>query len=46
MLSRYVNLCHGDEPLAEVYGESLSRLRDLKKVWDPEGRLNQWFNIG
>ena len=43
--SRYINLCHGDEPLEEVYGDSLPRLRELKRVWDPENRFNQWFNI-
>jgi hypothetical protein len=44
-MSRYINFCHGNEPLEEVFGESLPRLRGLKKVWDPENRLNQWFNI-
>jgi hypothetical protein len=44
-MSRYINLCHSDESLEDVYGESLPHLRELKKVWDPKSRLNQWFNI-
>ncbi|KAF1915630.1 FAD binding domain-containing protein [Ampelomyces quisqualis] len=41
----YVNFAHGDEPLEEIYGDSLPRLRELKRKWDPEDRFNQWFNI-
>jgi hypothetical protein len=42
---RYINFAHGDESLEEIYGDSLSRLRELKHHWDPENRFNQWFNI-
>jgi FAD/FMN-containing dehydrogenase len=45
ILHRYVNFAHGDEPLEEIYGDSLPRLRELKQKWDPENRFNQWFNI-
>lgn len=41
----YMNFAHGDEPLEEIYGESLPRLKVLKKQWDPQGRFNQWFPI-
>lgn len=44
-LRRYINLGHGDEPLEEIYGDNLARLRELKREWDPENRFNQWFNI-
>ncbi|PSR80433.1 FAD binding domain-containing protein [Coniella lustricola] len=43
--SAYINFAHGDETLAEVYGDSLSRLQTLKKTYDPNGRLNQWFPL-
>jgi FAD/FMN-containing dehydrogenase len=43
--TRYINFAHGDEPLEEIYGDSLPRLRKLKHKWDPENRFNQWFNI-
>ncbi|KAF2761541.1 FAD-dependent oxidase [Pseudovirgaria hyperparasitica] len=36
----YVSYGHGDEGVAAWYGEgNLGRLRELKRVWDPEG----WF---
>jgi FAD/FMN-containing dehydrogenase len=41
----YINFAHGDESLEDIYGESLPRLRELKKKWDPENRFNQWFAI-
>ncbi|KAI1261812.1 FAD binding domain-containing protein [Xylariaceae sp. FL1019] len=41
----YVNFAHGDEPLAEVYGDSLARLKTLKKKYDPTNVFNQWFDI-
>ncbi|KAH7386628.1 FAD binding domain-containing protein [Phaeosphaeria sp. MPI-PUGE-AT-0046c] len=41
----YVNFLHGDEPLEEIYGDSLPRLQELKHKWDPENKFNQWFNI-
>ena len=45
MLYRYMNFANGNEPLEEIYGESLPRLRELKGKWDPEGVFNQWFPI-
>ncbi|KAK7225258.1 hypothetical protein V2G26_013261 [Clonostachys chloroleuca] len=42
----YINFAHGDEDLEDIYGESLPRLRELKKKWDPSNRFNQWFPIG
>ena len=44
-LDRYVNFAHGDEPLDVVYGDSLPRLKTIKKKVDPLNRFNQWFNI-
>ncbi|KAI8962424.1 FAD binding domain-containing protein [Daldinia sp. FL1419] len=41
----YQNFAHGDEPLEWIYGDSLPRLQQLKKKWDPRGRFNQWFAI-
>ncbi|PVI05760.1 FAD-binding domain-containing protein [Periconia macrospinosa] len=41
----YLNFAHGDEPLEEIYGESLPRLKELKKKWDPEAKFNQFFPI-
>ncbi|KAK8119641.1 uncharacterized protein PG998_004267 [Apiospora kogelbergensis] len=41
----YINFAHGDEPLDVVYGDSLSRLRDIKHRIDPKDNFNQWFNI-
>lgn len=43
--SSYINFAHGDEPLAQIYGSSLSRLRQLKGKYDPKRRLNQWFPL-
>ncbi|KAL8805831.1 MAG: hypothetical protein Q9182_001743 [Xanthomendoza sp. 2 TL-2023] len=43
--STYINFAHGDEPLEEVYGESLGRLKTLKKRYDPLNRFNQWFPL-
>ncbi|GJC89088.1 FAD-linked oxidoreductase azaL [Colletotrichum liriopes] len=42
----YINFAHGDETAEAIYGSSLSRLRELKRKWDPVGAFNQWFNIG
>lgn len=42
---RYINFAHGDESLEEIYGDSLPRLLQLKSIFDPENRFNQWFNI-
>ncbi|KAI9669063.1 MAG: hypothetical protein M1831_000655 [Alyxoria varia] len=41
----YLNFAYGDEPLEEIYGESLPRLRELKREWDPECKFNQFFPI-
>lgn len=42
----YINFAHGDETPEAVYGSSLTRLRELKKKWDPLGAFNQWFPVG
>ncbi|GKT50090.1 FAD-linked oxidoreductase azaL [Colletotrichum spaethianum] len=42
----YVNFAHGDETAEAIYGSSLSRLRELKKKWDPSGAFDQWFQVG
>ncbi|KAK7948430.1 FAD binding domain-containing protein [Apiospora aurea] len=41
----YINFAHGDEPLEVVYGNSLPRLRAIKRRVDPKDNFNQWFNI-
>ncbi|KAI1817220.1 FAD-binding domain-containing protein [Poronia punctata] len=41
----YVNFAHGDERPEEIYGESLPRLRELKRIWDPQNRFNQWLPL-
>ncbi|KAI1115594.1 FAD binding domain-containing protein [Nemania sp. NC0429] len=41
----YINFAHGDEPLSQIYGSSLSKLQVLKKKYDPHRRLNQWFPL-
>ncbi|KAJ4377065.1 hypothetical protein N0V86_006506 [Didymella sp. IMI 355093] len=41
----YVNFAHGDESLEAIYGESLTRLKMLKRKWDPKGVFGQWFAI-
>lgn len=41
----YSNFAHGDESLEAIYGDSLPRLRELKRKWDPEGVFGQWFAI-
>ncbi|KAL8702104.1 MAG: hypothetical protein Q9201_004577 [Fulgogasparrea decipioides] len=41
----YINFAHGDEPLEEVYGDSLAKLQALKKRYDPLNRFNQWFPL-
>ncbi|KAF1969966.1 FAD binding domain-containing protein [Bimuria novae-zelandiae CBS 107.79] len=43
--STYINFANGDEDLSHVYGESLARLRTIKKQIDPQNRFNQWFDI-
>ncbi|RDA96148.1 hypothetical protein CP533_1798 [Ophiocordyceps camponoti-saundersi (nom. inval.)] len=41
----YINNAFGDEPLEVVYGYGLSRLRSLKKRYDPRCRFSQWFPL-
>ncbi|KAI3335732.1 FAD binding domain-containing protein [Ustulina deusta] len=43
--SAYINFAHGDEPLSQIYGSSLSKLKLLKQKYDPHKRLNQWFPL-
>jgi FAD/FMN-containing dehydrogenase len=43
--SVYINNAFGDESLLTVYGNSLAKLRLLKKVLDPTCRFNQWFSL-
>ncbi|KAL7627699.1 hypothetical protein AAE478_001893 [Parahypoxylon ruwenzoriense] len=43
--SAYINFAHGDEPLQNIYGSSLSRLQQLKQKYDPHKRFNQWFPL-
>ena len=43
--SSYINFAHGDEALDVIYGDSLSRLQQLKGVYDPDNRFNQWFPL-
>ncbi|KAJ2990403.1 hypothetical protein NUW58_g2969 [Xylaria curta] len=43
--SSYINFAHGDEPLSQIYGSSLSTLKKLKQKYDPKKRLNQWFPL-
>lgn len=42
---RYINFAHGDEQLQAIYGSALTRLKQLKKTWDPTGAFSQWFMI-
>ena len=44
----YVNYAHGDESLQAMYGWEewrLTKLRDLKKKWDPENRMRYYNPI-
>lgn len=41
----YANFAFGDESLRAIYGDSLERLREVKKTVDPEGVFGQWFPI-
>ena len=41
-LAVYVNYAHGDEGEAAWYGESLERLRELKRQWDPLGLFSSY----
>ncbi|KAL9593409.1 MAG: hypothetical protein Q9219_007565 [cf. Caloplaca sp. 3 TL-2023] len=43
--STYINFAHGDELLATVYGDDLTRLQTLKKRFDPQNRFDQWFPL-
>lgn len=42
---RYIDYALRDESLTEVYGENVSRLQGIKKVWDPHNRFNQFFPL-
>jgi len=45
-LRAYVNYAYGDETMQAMYGWEewrLTKLRELKKVWDPESRM-RWYN--
>ncbi|GAW16190.1 hypothetical protein ANO14919_056130 [Xylariales sp. No.14919] len=41
----YINFAHGDEPPEVVYGDSLPKLRKLKRRFDPHGKFSHWYNI-
>ncbi|KAB8293737.1 hypothetical protein EYC80_009222 [Monilinia laxa] len=41
----YVNYAAGDEPLDEIYGKGLTRLRSLKARYDPTGKFNYYNPI-
>ncbi|CAJ2507425.1 Uu.00g086110.m01.CDS01 [Anthostomella pinea] len=43
--ANYINFAHGDEPLSNIYGSSLSKLQQLKQKYDPKKRFNQWFPL-
>jgi FAD/FMN-containing dehydrogenase len=43
--SSYINFAHGDDPLQNVYGSSLSDLQQLKRRYDPFNRFNKWFPL-
>ena len=44
-MDRYINNAFGDEDLSTVYGDSLDRLKAIKKKIDPQRRFNQWFPL-
>ncbi|KAI1321947.1 FAD binding domain-containing protein [Xylariaceae sp. FL0255] len=41
----YINFAHGDEDLSVVYGNSLTRLKTIKKTYDPLNVFSHWFDI-
>ncbi|KAK4506426.1 hypothetical protein PRZ48_000158 [Zasmidium cellare] len=43
--SSYINFAHGDQSLSTIYGQSLPRLQELKRIYDPWNRFNQWFPL-
>ncbi|KAL1980340.1 hypothetical protein VTN96DRAFT_4243 [Rasamsonia emersonii] len=43
--SSYINFAHGDDPLQNVYGDSLEKLRALKAKYDPLNRFGYWFPL-
>jgi hypothetical protein len=47
-LHAYVNYAFGDETLQEMYGHEpwrVSKLKDLKKKYDPSGKFNFYAPI-
>ncbi|KAF2035658.1 hypothetical protein EK21DRAFT_107173 [Setomelanomma holmii] len=42
---RKVAFAHGDETPEAIDGNSLAKLKTLKKKYDPSGAFNQWFKI-
>ncbi|KAF2171422.1 hypothetical protein M409DRAFT_63700 [Zasmidium cellare ATCC 36951] len=43
--SSYINFAHGDQSLSTMYGQSLPRLQQLKRIYDPWNRFDQWFPL-
>ena len=41
----YPNFAFGDETNEAIYGNSLAKLKKLKKKYDTRGVFNQWFPI-
>ncbi|RWA09195.1 hypothetical protein EKO27_g5908 [Xylaria grammica] len=41
----YINFAYGDEALEVVYGDSLPKLREVKRRLDPSGQFSHWYNI-
>ena len=41
----YANMVLPGEKAAEAFGENYTRLRDVKRKWDPEMRFNKWLPI-
>lgn len=39
------NIADGNEKVADMFGENLSRLRELKRKFDPNFIFNKWFPI-
>lgn len=41
----YINFAHGDESLAEIYGENVDRLKSIKAKVDPKNVFSYWFDL-